>query len=146
MAALLKREGLVTRATLDKFVGEGNASASRRREGAVKEGSGFLSSKRVLGRAIAARAIKASAIEAWAIKAGVIEVDSGSYCQGGCGFTKQIKRRINLASGPFLFMAVVAGRAVAGRSGLDSLHAQQAHCNMRSSCAEACGTDGRCLG
>lgn len=44
--------------------------------GAVREGSGFLTSRRVLG---------------CAIKAGVVEVDSGSCCQGGCRFLKQVK-------------------------------------------------------
>ena len=77
-----------------------------------------MPSKRVLGRAIAACAIKE-----WAIKAGVIEVDSGSYCQGGCGFTKQIEGASTSLRVHILFMAIVAGTAVTGRSGLDSLRA-----------------------
>jgi len=49
--------------------------------GTVKASSRFLPSRRVLGRAI----------KACAFKAGVVEVDSGSCSQGGCGFLKQVK-------------------------------------------------------
>jgi hypothetical protein len=49
--------------------------------GAVKASPRFLPSRRVFGRAI----------NAYAVKASVVEVDSGSCRQGGCGFLKQVK-------------------------------------------------------
>ena len=52
--------------------------------GAVKEGSGFLPSRRVLGRAIKACAIERG-IETGAIKAGAVKASSGSYHQSRCG-------------------------------------------------------------
>jgi len=57
------------------FVREGRAGASRVEAGAVKEGSGFLPSRRVLGRAITACAIEAGAVKA----------SSGSCHQGKRG-------------------------------------------------------------
>ena len=52
---------------------------------AVKEGSGFLPLRRVLGRAIKACAIKACVpskrVRDLVIKAGVVAVDSGTCCQ-----------------------------------------------------------------
>ena len=58
--------------------------------GAVKEGSGFLPSSRVLGRAITACAIKACAIKACAIKSCAIKASSGSCHQGECECLKQV--------------------------------------------------------
>jgi hypothetical protein len=94
--------------------------------GVVKEGSGFLPSRRFLG----------PIITACAIKAGVVEVDSRSCCQGECGFLKQVQRRIGIASvSDSLHGAIMVGRAVTGtrgswfvscstgRSGLGSLRA-----------------------
>jgi hypothetical protein len=90
--------------------------------GPVKGGSGFLPSRPVLG---------------CAIKAGVVELDSGSCCQGGCGFLKQIKGSINLASGTDPIHGRCGRqsrhgsswcwvcRCLTGRLGLDSLHALQ---------------------
>jgi hypothetical protein len=66
--------------------------------GAVKGGSGLLPSRPVLG---------------CAIKAGVVELDSGSCCQGECRFLKQIKGSINLASGT---------DSIHGRCGRQSRH------------------------
>jgi hypothetical protein len=91
--------------------------------GAVKEGHGFLHSRRVSSRWILGRA-----------------------CQGGCGFLKARKRRIYLASGPdsvhdrcgrqsrhvvVLGLSVSHGQVMSGstpylaRSDLGSLHALQ---------------------
>jgi hypothetical protein len=75
-----------------------------------------------------------------AIKPDVVEIDSGSYCQGGCGFLETGQKRINLASG----LDSIHGRCgrcgrqsshwnswfwvyqyLTGRSGLDSLRAWQ---------------------
>ena len=60
--------------------------------GAVKEGSGFLSSRRVLNRTVTAYEIKACAtnvcaIIVCAIKAGAVKASSGACHQGGnaCG-------------------------------------------------------------
>jgi hypothetical protein len=61
----------------------------------------------VLGCAITAYVIKACAI-----KAGVVEVDSRSCCQVGCGFLKQVKGASTSLPFQILFMAIVAGRAV----------------------------------
>jgi hypothetical protein len=55
---------------------------------AVKEDSGSLLSRLVLGRAITA----------CVIKVGIVEVDSRLCCQGGCGFLKQV--RSGFAAGP----------------------------------------------
>ena len=90
--------------------------------------------------------------------------------QGGChrgGFWvvlsrwvrvhKADRRRINLASGPYSVHGHCGRHSCHGqvrpgfapclaRSDLGSLHAQQARRSMRSSCAAACGTDGRSLG
>jgi hypothetical protein len=43
-----------------------------------------------------------------AIKAGVVEIDSGSYCQGGCPFLKQVKSASTLLRVQIVFTAVVA--------------------------------------
>ena len=88
------------------FVREGRAGASRVEAGAVKEGSGFLPSRRVLGRAI-----KASL---------------GSCHQGGCGFLKQVKGESNSLLVQILLMAVVAVRAVPEARGSGSIGASRA--------------------
>ena len=81
--------------------------------GAVKESSGFLPSRRVLGRALTARAIKAGAVKAsW-----------GSCHQGRCRFLKQFKGESASLLVQILFMAVVAGRAVPGARGSGSVGA-----------------------
>jgi hypothetical protein len=59
-----------------------------------------------------------------AIKAGVVEIDSRSYCQGGCGFLKQAKGASTLLRVQILFMTLVAvavGRAVMGTHGSGSI-------------------------
>jgi len=70
---------------------------------AVKEGSGFLSSRRILGRAITACTIK------------------GGCHQGGCEFSKQVK-----GESTSLLIAAVAGRAVTGARGSGSIGASRA--------------------
>ena len=71
--------------------------------GAVKEGSGFLPSRRVLG--LPSRRVPSS----------------GSCHQGGCGcgdeFLKQVKGESTSLLVLILFMVVVAGRAVTGVRG-----------------------------
>ena len=99
--------------------------------GAVKEGSGFLPSKRSPSRAIKSCAIKACAIEpcaikAYAIKAGAVKASSGSCYQGRCGFLKQINGESTSLLLQILYMAVVVGGAVAGACGSGSIGASQA--------------------
>lgn len=85
--------------------------------GAVKEGSGFLPSRRFLGHAITACAVKACAVK----------VGLGSCHQGGCrrgGFWVVLSRWVQVLEAgqgastslrvQILFIAVVAGRAVTG--------------------------------
>ena len=113
--------------------------ASRRVLGSCHQ-SGFLvvPSRRVLSRRGPSRRGPSRRVLSRWILGRTAKVGAGSQSRSK-GVSTSLRVHI-------LFMAVVAGRAVTGRSGLDSLHAQQAHLNMRSSCAAACGTDGRCLG
>ena len=61
---------------------------------AVKEGSGFLQSRRILDRAITACAIKSCAIKACAIKVDAVKASSGSCHQDECGFLKRVRVRV----------------------------------------------------
>jgi hypothetical protein len=65
-----------------------------------------------------------------AIKASVVEVNSGSRCQRGCGFLKQVKGasisiRVQVLSGRAVTSWLWVRRCLTGRSSLDSLHAKQ---------------------
>ena len=53
--------------------------------GTVKEGSGFLPSRRVINCAIKKCTIKACAMKACAVKAGIVEADSGCAVKVGAG-------------------------------------------------------------
>ena len=74
-----------------KLIREGRASASRRQAGAIKEGSRFLPSRRVLSRAITACAINAGLsrrVRNLAIKAGIVAMILGRIVKGYAGFPK----------------------------------------------------------
>jgi len=109
-----------------KLVGEGKlvrecrASAFRRRDWyrqggfwvlAIKAGSRSYHHGGCNQRWVPSRRVRGLAI-----KAGAAEVDSGSRCQGGCGFLKQAKGASTSLRVQILFMA---GRAVTGVRGLD---------------------------
>ena len=56
----------------------------------------------------------------------VAEVDSRSCCQGECRFLKPVKSASTSLRVQILFMAVVAGRAVTGARGSESVGALRA--------------------